>query len=600
MNAFSVAQQIQTPPTTNPNSMDRSGARQKPDESIFETHFNLHRQPFSSAPNPDNYFAAATIENARESLVRLIQRENGPAIVVGPVGIGKTLLSQLISESFRHRCRVVQLPNARLSSRLALLQMMLYELGLPYRDLDESEARLAVIDHVTNRDACPHGIVLLVDEAENLSMALLDELRTMTNLTSDGRALIQLTLFGNRRLEEKFAHPRLESFNQRLAGRFYLEALTQEEVKRYIHQQIRESGGDPTTIFTEDAIQSVTQATEGIPRLVNQLCSHALYYGATNALSHLDCHHISDAWADLQQLPTPSQSGFQASDSESLPNIVEFGQLDDSQDTEVRCHTPAEEFEVRSETTLTETKALPVVDDAAAPIASEDWDERTQIETVESPEIELIFHDSATTIDPFNEPFEEEELIVDDYLMPSLLAEQHRSVSCDESHELAEHLSQILSQAIPTTTVDSEPTESTNNREDNDSQDEELESGGPEILSFALPLDRDSESEPETDALTGDVEIQITPEPTGSGPTNFMTERDHPVAAEELDAHHSPAEAIGWAEAMHLEGGDRPSPTTTSLALSPTEKISDTGQESTKADRDIYRNLFTRLRLAQQ
>ena len=462
MNAFSVAQQIQTPPTTNADLKDRSGSRQKTDEPMFEAHFNLQRQPFASAPNPEHYFPAATIENARESLVRLIERENGPAIVVGPVGIGKTLLSQLISESFRHRCRVVRLPNARLASRLALLQMMLYELGLPYRDLDECEARLAVIDHVTNRDACPHGIVLVVDEAENLSMALLDELRTMTNLTSDGRTLIHLTLFGNRRLEEKFAHPRLESFNQRLAGRFYLEALTPEEVKQYVHQQILESGGEPASIFSDDAIQSISQATEGIPRLINQLCGHALFLGAINDLSRLDCHHISDAWADLQQLPAPSHSGFQSSDSEPLPNIVEFGQLDDSLNTfseEDSCSTSAKAFEVQTEMTLPEeaetlpeeeaetlpeeeAETLPEVEEVVPSISSDtNWDPQTDdtqmdLKPIGRPEIELIFHDAPTTIDPFNEPFEEEELVVDDYLMPSILAEQHRPVSCDEMNLL--------------------------------------------------------------------------------------------------------------------------------------------------------------------
>ena len=376
---------------------------------MFQTYFDLARRPFASVPSPDDYFPSNSVEAARTSLVRLIEREEGPAIVVGQVGIGKSLLCQLLADSFRHRCRTVVLPSGRLCTRRSLLQVILYQLGLSYRDQDEGELRLTLIDHLTNRSLCPNGILLLVDEADDLPMSLLDELRAITNLMVDNEACVRLVLFGSPRLEEKFTHPRLESFNQRLAGRFYLEPFRTEETRDYIESRISECGADPSEVFTPEAITAIQRATGGIPRLINQVSDHALVLAAADDRLVVDASSIEEAWADLQQLPMPFERGGHSSRIDFPADIIEFGELD-SVDGNVAARAEQHLSQIESHI------------DGADP-DDEDYQplltELDEIETSTSPdlpgstpEVTLYFH---APHNPFGDDFEEEELVVDQF-----------------------------------------------------------------------------------------------------------------------------------------------------------------------------------------
>lgn len=338
--------------------------------------------------------------------MRLIERQEGPAIVVGSVGTGKSLLCLTLAESFRHLCRVLVLPCGRLCTRRALLQVILYELGLPYRDMEEGELRLYLIDHLSNKAVCPTGILLLVDEADNLSMALLDELRALTNLTSDGQTCVRLVLFGGPRLEERFAHPRLESFNQRLAGRFYLEPFLRDETIQYIVQQFLESGGDPKSVFRDSGLEAIHQASGGIPRLVNQLTDHAMILVAVGQHAIVDRECVETAWADLQQFPLPNRRHDFAQKPSS--NIVEFGDLRDESDDDVE----------RTERRLNDIERHLDQFDSDGRLREPDSTDSATYFADESafdgePEVTLYFHSAH---DPFGDDFAEEELVVDEFL----------------------------------------------------------------------------------------------------------------------------------------------------------------------------------------
>ena len=139
MNAFSAIRQSSNNPKDS-KVVKLLGTSEPLCDGKIEQHFQLDRRPFSSIPDAEEYFAASTIEDARSSIVRQILREEGPAFVVGTVGIGKTLLSHLLEDALIHHCRVIKMTSGRLSTRRALLQVMLYELGVSYHGLDEGEA----------------------------------------------------------------------------------------------------------------------------------------------------------------------------------------------------------------------------------------------------------------------------------------------------------------------------------------------------------------------------------------------------------------------------------------------------------------------------
>ncbi len=295
---------------------------------MVESFFELHDRPFSASPRTHRYYAAAAIEDVRSRLARAIERGEGPGMVVGPTGCGKTLLCHVLAEQFRESFAVAHLEATRICSRRALLQAILFELSLPYRNLAEGELRLSLLDYLASSEACQRGMLLILDEAHTLPLLLFDEIRMMTNLVRDGQPRARAVLVGSPALEEHFANPRLESFNQRLAVRGFLQALDKGETIEYVRAQLAASGGQAETILTDSALSAIHRATDGIPRLINQVGDQALLQAASESVRPLEAIHIEQAWANLQQLPTPwsAESPTEAADTDA--NVIEFGSLD--------------------------------------------------------------------------------------------------------------------------------------------------------------------------------------------------------------------------------------------------------------------------------
>jgi type II secretory pathway predicted ATPase ExeA len=282
---------------------------------------------FATYPLVARYFPAAAVEDARQRLTRAIDRGDGPGLVIGAPGTGKSLLLQVLATQYHSRFDVVLLACARLCTRRAMLQAMLFELGLPYKSRDEGELRLSLLDHLLS-EQCPSGLLLLVDEAQALPTALLDELRILTNLVRVGVPRVRLVLAGSSALEEAFAHPELESFSQRLSARCYLAPLNREESWQYIRAQIAACDTSPDDVFAPDAAEAVFDATDGVPRLVNQLCDRTLHLAVSGGQARVDRTVVQQAWSDLQQLPTPWETPTVDVVAEAS-DVIEFGNLRD-------------------------------------------------------------------------------------------------------------------------------------------------------------------------------------------------------------------------------------------------------------------------------
>ncbi|HZZ71160.1 MAG TPA: AAA family ATPase [Pirellulales bacterium] len=300
---------------------------------MYEAFFGLKSRPFSAGPRAERYFPGAAIEAARQVLGRCVERAEGAGLVIGPAGTGKTLLLQVLAKQFRETLQVACLASGRLTSRKEMLQAILFELGLPYRGLDEGESRLSLIDHLSQSATGFQGLLLLVDEAHTLPLKLLEELRLITNLVRQGQPRVRLVLAGGPVLEERFASPRLEAFNQRLAARCYLEGFERSETSEYIRGQLRMAGGAADQLITGEALDAAFRATDGIPRLINQVCDHALILAFAAGSRQLTKPLIEEAWADLQQLPLPwNSTSNAAADSNPQASIIEFGSLEEEPD----------------------------------------------------------------------------------------------------------------------------------------------------------------------------------------------------------------------------------------------------------------------------
>ena len=394
---------------------------------MYEDTFNLHGRPFLPTPRVDRYFPAHSIENARLTLVRCIERGEGTGLIIGPAGTGKTLLCQVLARQFEDSFDIARLASGRLGTRTALLQAILYDLGQPYRGLDEGELRLALFDLLEPHEDGNAGLLLLVDEAHTLPLRLLEEIRMITNLVRDGQPRVRVVLAGSSLLEERFASPKLSAFAQRLAARCYLDALDAKETAAYVQSQLAAVGGEASRLIDEDALRSVHRATDGIPRLINQVCDHALLLASLGGASRLSSEAIEEAWADLQQLPAPWNDG----PRDAAAGVVEFGQLSDTVD-ELPEAIP---FHNSQEQSL----HLAQTDDAS--IDSEgganDEDPRCEFAGFGRTEADLDFPEFG---DPMAEVFAEEEVVLDQYASDADTFADVPRVSSWEGRQLASML----------------------------------------------------------------------------------------------------------------------------------------------------------------
>jgi type II secretory pathway predicted ATPase ExeA len=397
---------------------------------MYESFFRLSQRPFLAAPTADAFVGIGSLEQARQNLVRCIDRCEGPALVIGPAGTGKTLLCRVLAKHFQSRFRVAHLAGARLGTRRSLLQNILFELKLPYRDMDEGELRLALIDHLEPGAGAPDGLLLLVDEAHALPLRLLEEIRLLTNVVREGAARIRLVLCGGMSLEERLASPKLESFHQRIAVRCYLQPLGREETAQYIREQIRCCGGSPDAVFAPEVAAAVHTATDGIPRLINQVVDHGLMLAALGGHRQLNAAAIEEAWADLQQLPLPLHDPPELASPGEGASVIEFGQLTD----EVRSSPPSNasmgEAAVASVEAISRTLDSLDEDEQNEPSDPREADFAPPLGTTE---VELVFHGAH---DPFGGQWDEEEVVIDRYASLEDAALRSRRVVSDEGRTL--------------------------------------------------------------------------------------------------------------------------------------------------------------------
>jgi len=356
--------------------------------TMYEEYFGLSNRPFPSVPSLVGYVETETHLEALETLLRCVRRDEGVGTLISAPGLGKSTVALRLHEELEDDFEVVRLNSGHCGSRRALLQAIAYELDLPCRGLEEGELRIQFAEYVQRLESRRMmGIVILADEADLLPIRLLEELRLLTNFASKDRSRVSVVLLGNMSLEERLASPYLTSFNQRIGARTYLQPLSNAEVAQYVRQQMQGAGAK-RTVFADSAIEVIAQRSQGVPRLVNQICDHSLLLAALGDETTLDADGIEEAWADLQRLPAPKRQ-LRTDSAHRTDSMIEFGSLE----------------ETKSEN-KTEFPSVVRFEDGAAAEEKEEY----VPPAAEEPEVELTFQNAAN---PFDEPFDKEEVVID-------------------------------------------------------------------------------------------------------------------------------------------------------------------------------------------
>jgi general secretion pathway protein A len=242
---------------------------------MYKDFFELRANPFNVTPDPRYLFLTKHTEEALACLTYGIDSRKGFVLLTGEVGTGKTTLVNKVLERLRQR-RVATafIFNPRLSV-LQFLNYMLADFGVPC----ESESKGDILKHLNNwlldRYLAGVTVVLIVDEAQNVSDELLEEIRLLTNLETFTEKLLQVVLVGQPELDEKLKQPHLRQLWQRLTMRAKTHPLCEEETEVYVRERLRIAGAQ-RPIFEASAVSRIHHFSAGIPRLVNLLCEHCL------------------------------------------------------------------------------------------------------------------------------------------------------------------------------------------------------------------------------------------------------------------------------------------------------------------------------------
>lgn len=279
------------------NQVVETRAEEAGNVGFYMDFFGFRERPFSLVPDPDFLFWSAQHRRAYSVLEFGILSRAPITLVTGGVGCGKTTLLRELLRQFGSKITVGLISNAQ-GGRGELIQWVLNSLGVPF-DPTVGYVQLfqKLQDFLIDEYASGRRVVLIFDEAQNLSPESLEELRMLTNINSGKDEVIQLVLVGQPELRDMVLDPSLRQLAQRIAASFHLLPLDAKAVGELIAYRLRAAGGTGAEI-TPAAGRLIHKVTHGIPRLVNQLCDMALLYAWSTDHHHVDDHVVQSVLDD--------------------------------------------------------------------------------------------------------------------------------------------------------------------------------------------------------------------------------------------------------------------------------------------------------------
>ncbi|MBS1800817.1 MAG: AAA family ATPase [Acidobacteria bacterium] len=242
---------------------------------MYNAFFHLHTSPFGTSPDPRFLYMMPHTREALACLEYGISARKGFTVLTGEVGTGKTTLLKRALASFRGRRIATSFVfNPRLEV-LDFLEFVLTDFGITPATRTKSGMLLQLNRWLIERYRMDETCVVVVDEAQNLSWELLEEIRLLTNLETSSEKLLQIVLSGQPELEEKLRHPSVRQLRQRVALWCRTQALTENQTSAYVTERLRLAGA-AAPIFTPEALALVHRYSRGIPRIINLLCEHSL------------------------------------------------------------------------------------------------------------------------------------------------------------------------------------------------------------------------------------------------------------------------------------------------------------------------------------
>ncbi|MGB8473431.1 MAG: AAA family ATPase [Candidatus Acidiferrum sp.] len=268
---------------------------------MYKSFYGLKEDPFRVNPDPRYLYLTKEVEEALSGLMYGIQTRKGFITLTGEVGTGKTtLLNRLLVSLHSRQIRTAFLFNSRMNTS-QLFDFVLAEFEIPSSSNSKSQQLMRLNAWLLERYRSGETVVLIVDEAQNLTLPVLEEIRLLTNLETSTDKLLQIVLSGQPELEEKLKLPELRQLRQRIMLRCKTSPFSKQETTDYIAERLRIAGAKPLpSIFSVRAVEAIHLYSSGIPRLINLLCEHSLVTGYADHLRPIEAEIIEGVAREFQ------------------------------------------------------------------------------------------------------------------------------------------------------------------------------------------------------------------------------------------------------------------------------------------------------------
>lgn len=254
---------------------------------MYEAFYGLREKPFSILPDPSFLYLSQQHGLALDLIEYGLMNQAGFNVITGDIGSGKTTLIRFLLNQIDRSVSVGLISNTHHDFG-ELLQWILFAFKLDYRGKQKVELYETFVDFLAREYAENRSTVLIVDEAQNMSIDTLEQLRMLSNINADKDHVLQIILVGQAGLRETLRRPELEQFAQRIAVDFHLQALDVQETRAYVRHRLRIAGSPNLDIFDEAACLALHRHSGGVPRVINLLCDTALVYGYADSRRTID------------------------------------------------------------------------------------------------------------------------------------------------------------------------------------------------------------------------------------------------------------------------------------------------------------------------
>ncbi|MFP8781475.1 ExeA family protein [Hydrogenophaga sp. RWCD_12] len=284
---------------------------------MYESFYGLRERPFSIQPDPAFLFMGKRHSLAYTMLEYAIRSQAGFTVICGDIGCGKTTLIRRLLNELNDEVKVGLVTNTH-PDLADLTEWIMLAFGLPYDGLSPVARYDAFQRFLIGEYAKKHRVVLIVDEAQNLSPAAMESLRMLSNINADKDLLLQVVLVGQPQLRDLLRRPELQQFAQRVAADFFISPLNSVEVGDYIEHRLKVAGRD-RHLFTPYASAKIAKASHGIPRSINILCDMALVYGFAAEAPVIDVEVVDEVLRDRSEYGVLGDVNFRTAPPTDLP-----------------------------------------------------------------------------------------------------------------------------------------------------------------------------------------------------------------------------------------------------------------------------------------